>query len=184
MFLIFEIKLKIGLVSCCGDLLRTAAHRFTLCPLHRLWLVQALVVALRQRIDDRDDKVGDHQNDKLLKDARQQITTATGSTRRPSRSLAMQMRLLVAEERLKGLLQWLAHQRNVCQQVDRLLDERLVEGDHHKYLLDVHLDHSLADQRGPEEGPEWHQEVATSNSRQIKQWIWDLQGKRDGLAFN
>lgn len=68
----------------------------------------------------------------------------------------MEVRLLVGEERLEGALQRFAHQRNVRQHVDRLLDEHLVERDHHEDLLDMHLDDRLADQRRPEERPEGH----------------------------
>lgn len=173
--------LKIGLVA---DHPPPLATRFTLprsATAHRrrrrrLWLfLQPLVVALGQRVDDRDHKVGHHQNDKLLKDARQQVAATTGTSAcRPL--LAMQMGLLVVEERLEGLLEHLADHGNVREQVNRLLDERLVERNHHKDLLDVHLDDGLADQRGPEERPEGDQEVAASDSRQIKQRIRNLRG--------
>ena len=41
--------------------------------------------------------------------------------------------------------------------------------------LNMHLDDGLADERGAEECPEWHEEMAARDARQVKQRVWNLQ---------
>ncbi len=57
------------------------------------------------------------------------------------------------------------------EQRDSRLQQRLVEGENHKDLLDVHLDDGLADERGPEEGPEGDEEMTAGDTGQVEQGI-------------
>ena len=50
--------------------------------------------------------------------------------------------------------------------------------------LDVHLDHSLPNEGGAEECPEWNKEVATCDACQVEQGVWNAGGKsRDIETF-
>jgi len=142
--------------------------------------VQPLVVALGQRVDDGHHEVAHHADDECLEDPGQQVAriSSSGSRARCSSLLAMQSLLLVLQEGLERLLQLVTEQRQRGQEIDGPLDQRLIEGDDHEDLLDVHLDHRLANQRGSEERPEWHQEVAAGDSCQIEQGIGNLQGTK------
>ncbi len=57
------------------------------------------------------------------------------------------------------------------EQRDSRLQQRLVEGENHKDLLDVHLDDGLADERGPKEGPEGDKEMAAGDAGQVEEGV-------------
>jgi len=42
----------------------------------------------------------------------------------------------------------------------------------------VHFNNSLANHSGTKKGPKWNKKVSTSDSCQIKEWIWYLQFKK------
>lgn len=144
--------------------------------------MQTLVIALGQRVDNGYHKIADHGNNERLKDLGQHVAGIASSASTSSTLLAMQALLLVLEERLERLLQLVAEHWDCGQQVDRPLNESLVEGNDYEDLLDVHLDHGLANERGSEEGPEWHQKMAASYASQVKKGIGNLQGK--SLSFS
>jgi predicted secreted Zn-dependent protease len=48
------------------------------------------------------------------------------------------------------------------------------ERDNYDDFLEMHFDHSLADECRTEESPKWHQEMAASDSGEIEKWIWNL----------
>lgn len=86
----------------------------------------------------------------------------------------MQALLLILEERLEGLLQLAPKYRHRGNQIDSAFDERLIKSNNHKYLLYMHLDDGLANERGSKERPEWHQKVAARDPSQIEQRIGNL----------
>lgn len=63
---------------------------------------------------------------------------------------------------------------NKGQQVECLIDERLIKGDYHKDLLDVHFNDGLSNNGGSKERPERHQKMSAGNTGQIEQWIRNL----------
>lgn len=84
---------------------------------------------------------------------------------------------LVCEESLERLLHLWSDDGNESNQIDSLVDELLAECYDHDNFLQVHFNYSLPDERCTEERPEWHQEVAASNSSEIEQWVWNLKRK-------
>jgi hypothetical protein len=82
---------------------------------------------------------------------------------------------LVSEESLERLLELASDDGNERYQINGFVDQLLAEGDNYNDFLEMHLNHSLADESRTEKGPEWHQEVAACNTSEIKQWIRDLE---------
>lgn len=129
------------------------------------------MVALRQTVENREKEVDDHGDDKILEKLCQQI----GLLLRLARRRLVKTRLLVVEECSEWFLGLGSQHRHEGQQIECLFDERLVERNDHKHLLDVHLDDCLADDGGAEERPERHQKMTASDTRKIEQWIGNLQ---------
>ncbi len=86
----------------------------------------------------------------------------------------MQLALLLGQKVPDRYLQGGAHRGKATDQRDRRVDQVLVECQNHKEFLYVHLYDGLADEGGPEEGPEGDEEVAAGDARQVEQGIGDL----------
>ena len=130
--------------------------------------VDPFVVRLGQRVDDGHGEVGDHQQHELLEDPRKNIRLLSRRmSGRRSVLASVQLLLLLGQEVLEGALQPgdHGHVRH------RRLNQRLVEGQNDEQLLQVHLDHGLADQRGPEERPERHEKVPAGDPGQVEQRV-------------
>lgn len=90
----------------------------------------------------------------------------------------MQTRFLIVQKRFERFLSVSTQHRYDAEKVNRFLDERFVERNDDKHFLYVHLNHSLANERGTEERPERHQKMTARNAGQIEQWIWNLHTKK------
>lgn len=86
----------------------------------------------------------------------------------------MELLLLLSEQLLEGPLHLGAEDGQPADVAHGHVDQTLVEGEDHEEGLDVHLDDGLADQGGPEEGPEGDQEVAAGDPRQVEQRVGNL----------
>ena len=48
----------------------------------------------------------------------------------------------------------------------------------------MHLNHSLSNEGGAEECPEWDKEVATGDACQVEQGVWDARGGNMGESLS
>ena len=90
----------------------------------------------------------------------------------------MQFLLLFPEQLFEGSLDLGPEHWDLAEVSHGRVDQALVEGEDDEELLDVHLDHGLPDQGGPEEGPEGHEEVAARDPGQVEQGVGDLEHDR------
>lgn len=133
--------------------------------------VDALVIILCQTVHNRNNKVGDHGNDQIFESFGKEIFALF----RWFAASTMQTGLLISEECFEWLLEAWTDPWDESEHINRFVDQSLAERNDHKDLLNVHFDHSLAEQCGTEECPEGHEEMAAGNASQVEQWIWYLQ---------
>lgn len=144
-------------------------------PVHLVALfVNAFVIVLCQTVHNRNDKVDNHQHYQIFESLGEEIFALL----RRFTARSMQACLLIGEECFEWLLETFAHPREQAEHIDRLVDQRLAERNDHKDFLNVHFDNGLAEQRGPEECPEWYEEMAARDASQVEQRIWYLQMNR------
>lgn len=135
-------------------------------------LVDPLVPALRERVDDRQDEVDNHSYHEELKDPAQQVAFVL------LRLAAMELLFLVCEEGLEGLLHLLSDDGNECYQINGFIDQLLAERHDDDDLLEMHFNHSLADKRRAEKRPEWHKEMAARDAGEVEEGIRNLKSAK------